>query len=365
MDIPAKQMVKDFIGRALIRTGVWDRLLRMWALRREAIILTYHRVIEKWDRTLDYSQPGMVVTADTFDRQLSFLKKYFHIVPLSSLVARQSTLDSQPSTLRPLCALTFDDGWRDNYDIAFPILRKHEVPATIFLSTDFIETNRLFWHTELIYLLMHGELGRIKLSKPAWQSYPERVRHHLNRLARSTETPSPPDLDPLIEAVKATCGDDTLHDLIRELRHAFGIRGSLFPDRRFFLDWNQVCEMRAAGIEIGSHGCSHRILTRIKLQDAEDELVRSKAEIERHTGEEVKHFAFPDGAANRDLMAFVEKARYRTACLWRTVPIDGRFGTLALQRVGMHEGVSGGGNRSFMESDLALWLFRAPRMRRK
>jgi len=355
-----KTRIKELVGDTLLRTGLWRRHLEKMARRSEGIILTYHRVIEKWDRTLDYSQPGMVVTSNTFERQLTFLKQYFNIVPLSYLI------DPTPNTQhpKPLCAITFDDGWRDNYEIAFPILRKYGFAATIFLTTDFIGTDRVFWHTELMNLLMHGDLSRSKLTQYVLDPYPAPVRRGLTRLANMEQAPGADDVDALIEAVKATCDEPTSDQLIRDVGNTLGLRRPLFPDRRFFLDWNQVCEMGAAGIEMGSHGCSHRIFTRINLQDAEDELVRSKAEIERHTGQEVKHFAFPDGAANRDLMAFVERARYLTACLCRTVPTDGHFGTSALQRAGMHEGVSGGGNRSFMESDLALWLFRAPSMRR-
>ncbi|MGH7380648.1 MAG: polysaccharide deacetylase family protein [Candidatus Methylomirabilales bacterium] len=386
-----KAIAKTAMGETLLRTGIWERYLTSMARRGAALVLTYHRVIEKWDRTLDYSQPGLVVTADTFHRQLQFLRRYFDIVPLSSLISDfefriskcsdfrdaqsanpqsairnpQSSLNSPLSTLsRPFCSITFDDGWRDNYEIAFPILQKHGVPATVFLTTDFIGTNRAFWHTELMYLLMHGELSRFKLTQYVLDPYPTPVRLGLMRLAHMEQAPDAHDVDPLIEAVKATCDEPTTDQLIGDVGNALGVRRPLFPDRSFFLDWGQVTEMAGAGIEMGSHGCTHRILTRIKLQDAGNELVRSKAEIERHTGQEVKHFAFPDGAANRDLMAFVEKARYRTACLCRTVPTDERFGTLALQRVGMHEGVSGGGNRSFMESGLGLWLFRAPSMRR-
>ena len=149
-----KSKIKTFMGKSLMGVGAWEWYLRRMARRKQAIVLAYHRVVEKWDRTLDYSQPGMVVTADTFVRQLHFLKKHFEIVPLSSPINSKFEIRNSKCPDRPLCVITFDDGWRDNYEIAFPILRQHGLPATIFLTTDFIGTNRAFWHTQLMYLLM-------------------------------------------------------------------------------------------------------------------------------------------------------------------------------------------------------------------
>jgi len=359
-----KSKIKELAGRALLRTGVWERALQRWAHRGEAIILTYHRVIEKWDRTLDYSQPGMVVTAETFNRQLVFLKQHFHIVPLSSLVTQLSTKDSQPSTLaRPLCALTFDDGWRDNYEIAFPILRKHQVPATIFLTTDFIGTNRTFWHTCLMYVLSHGDLSNgIRIRKTV-ESYPAVVRHYLARLLPMTEAPSAQDVNPFVEAVKRARDEDTIENLIRDLAYASGVRRPLLADRRFFLEWDHVCEMASAGIEVGSHGCSHRILTRLEADQAEDELTRSKAEIEQRIGGKVRHFAFPDGASNRSLMESASRAGYESVSLLAATPGEWDARILTLRRVGMHEGASVGSKGSFSETSLVQWLLRAPRMR--
>ena len=397
-----KRVVKSFIGQTLIQTGLWHRLLVKWARGHEAIVLTYHRVIEKWDRTLDYSQPGMVVTAETFNHQLAFLKRYFEIVPLSSLISNfefrisnfpdlantqflpasadpaspkaesqnphLSSLTNPKSEIpnskfaRPLCVLTFDDGWRDNYEIAFPILRKHGVPATIFLTTDFIGPNRSFWHTELMYLLLHGELVQLRRSRRDFDAYPASLRPHLIRLARLTQAPSAHDVDPLIEAVKDTCDEKFINELMRDLAGVLRRRRPFLTDRRFFLDWDQVRKMAAAGIEIGSHGCSHRILTRLKAEEAEEELVRSKAEIKARIGQEVYHFAFPDGAGNRSLIESAGRAGYKSACLLASAPGGGPFGTLAVRRHGMHEAVSAGANGSISEASLLWWLLRAPRM---
>ncbi len=376
-----RHTAKTLIGNALLATGTWERALRRWARRHEAIVLTYHRVMEKWDRTLDYSQPGMVVTAETFDHQLAFLKRYFEIVPLSSLISNfefrisnfpthctphppLSTLDSRHSTLaHPRCAITFDDGWRDNYEIAFPILRKHGVPATVFLTTDFIGTNRAFWHTELIYLLLHGELVQLRRSRRDFDAYPASLRPHLIRLARLTQAPSVGDADAFIEAVKDTCDENSIDELMRDLAGVLRRRRPLLTDRRFFLDWDQVREMAAAGIEIGSHGCSHWILPRLKLEEAQKELVQSKAEIEARIGRDVRHFAFPDGAANQSLIESAGRTGYKSACLLGSTPGGGPIGTLAVRRLGMAEGVSVGGDGSFSEASLCQWLLRAPKMR--
>jgi len=331
----------------------------MWAQRPTTIILAYHRVIEKWDETLDYSQPGMVVTRPTFDRQLAFLKEQFDIVPLASLLADENT--DWPVD-RPRCVITFDDGWRDNYDLAFPILRKHDIPATVFLTTDFIGTDRAFWHTELIHLLIHAELSRLLGHETELRAYPGPVRHHLKRLARLERVSAERDVDPIIETVKAMCDEGAVEELIHTLIQAVGLSRPLFPERKFFLDWHQVREMAAAGIEIGSHGCSHRIFTRLPPEEVKQELVRSKAEIEHRVGRIVEHFAFPNEAANGTLLTAAAAAGYRTASLGGPGAIEGEFGIRVLRRFGMHEGVSGGWP-SFDEALLHFALFRAPKGR--
>jgi peptidoglycan/xylan/chitin deacetylase (PgdA/CDA1 family) len=354
MNAGPKRFAKVLLGQALVRSGLWKRTLRLWAEREAVIILTYHRVIEKWDETLDYSQPGMVVTASSFERQVGILKEHFEVVRLSALLADENTARR---AARPRCVVTFDDGWRDNHDLAFPILRRHDVPATIYLTTDFIGTNRAFWHTTLMYLLTHANLASLLSDERPFRAYPDPVRHHLKRLATLDGAAGAHDLDPLIETVKALCDDDAIEELVYSLTNAAGISKPL--DRKLFLDWDQVRTMAAAGIEIGSHGCSHRTMTKLPAERADDELIRSKAEIERRVGRKVKHFAFPYEDASGPLLTAAANAGYRTACVGGSVAGHGPFRIRSLRRLGMAEEVCSDG-RSFDEALLHYWLFRAP-----
>ena len=359
MKAAARGFAKRVLAHGLLRTGWWDAALRTWARSDATVVLTYHRVLEKWEPALDYSQPGMVVTLSTFERQLAFLERYFEVVPLGSLVDDRS---AGRSSRRPRCVITFDDGWRDNYDVAFPVLRKHGLPATIFVTTDLIGTGRAFWHTELISLLMQGELATFLQSESTLRAYPRAVRERLRGCAGEGRISGAADVDALIETIKATCDEDVIQRLIESLMRAAGVSRPLFPERRFFLEWDHVREMAAHGVEIGSHGCSHRIMTRLSFAEANRELVQSKADIESRIGREVAHFAFPNEDASKTLVGLAARAGYRTACVGAAEERAGGQKLRVLRRVGIHEGACLGGT-GYDDALLGLCLLRAPKSR--
>jgi peptidoglycan/xylan/chitin deacetylase (PgdA/CDA1 family) len=357
--VSARRFAQRVLAQGLVRTGCWNLMLKTWARRGTPLILTYHRVLEKWGPALDYSQPGMIVTARTFDSQLSFLCEHFDVVPLSALL---DDGDPKRGACRPRCVITFDDGWRDNYELAFPILRKHRAPATIFVTTDFIGTERVFWHTELIYLLLHGNLMKHVRDGAGLTPYPQGVRDRLRRWAGPPGASGTGDTDAVVEAVKATCDEAAIDRLIEALAKAAGLRRPLFPGRRFFLDWDQIREMASHDVEIGSHGTSHRILTRLPRHEATQELVRSKAEIEYRLGRDVRHFACPNEYADDALIASAARGGYRTVCANRGGDGAAAGGLRVLRRAGMNEGVSSDG-RSSAEAVLGWHLLRAPKSR--
>jgi peptidoglycan/xylan/chitin deacetylase (PgdA/CDA1 family) len=356
----AKRLAKRLLAQGLVRTGWWNLALKTWARRDTTIILTYHRVLEKWEPALDYSQPGMVVTLATFERHLSFLERHFEIVPLSALLDHKT---ARRPARRPQCVITFDDGWRDSYDLAFPMLRRHDLPATIFVTTDFIGTERAFWHTELIYLLMSGELSQLLRDKAALRAYPQAVRDGLRGCAGTGRASGAADVDALIETVKASCDEDVIQRLVEALMRAAGLRRPLIPERKFFLDWDQVRDLAAHGFEIGSHGCSHRIMSRLSPEEAYRELVQSKAEIESRVGRDVAHCAFPNEDTSETLVGLAARAGYRAACVGATGARAAGQGIRTLRRVGIHEGACVEGT-AYDDALLGLFLLRVPKCRR-
>jgi hypothetical protein len=142
----------------------------------------YHRVIPREDMSRAV-QAGMVVEPDTLDMHLKYLRDNFDIIPLSDLASDRRDNSPGPRA-RPACVLTFDDGWRDFYDHAYPILQKHQAPATVFLPTDYIGTNRWFWTDRLGHLL-----DRVSLSPEAAKSAPRFDDPLLRDLVRISGTP--------------------------------------------------------------------------------------------------------------------------------------------------------------------------------
>ena len=119
----------------LVRTGAVDRVRSGWN-NNKAVVLLYHRVLDDKAIPADID-PGIYVTRTAFERQLQYISEHHEVLSLDSLL---EWLNAERTTYRPPCVLTFDDGWIDNYEVAFPLLRRYGIPATIFLITDLVGT---------------------------------------------------------------------------------------------------------------------------------------------------------------------------------------------------------------------------------
>ena len=126
---------KSIFSHILLSTGITKKKISKLS-QNNFLVLMYHRVIPESHLT-EYLEDGMYVTAKTFELHLNYLKDNFNVIPVSEINNHINNNCSRADR-RPICVLTFDDGWYDFYEYAFPLLKKYNMPAIVFLSTAFI-----------------------------------------------------------------------------------------------------------------------------------------------------------------------------------------------------------------------------------
>lgn len=279
----------------------WSHLRKSLLTGPTVNLLGYHHIVPS--DCLD--ELNQHVSVEQFDAHLRYLKQNFQILPLEDAVQRL-----QDGSLHSDCVvITFDDGYLDNFVHAFPILRKYDVPATIFLISGLIGTNGVPWYDELRELL--------KQTRPfkALQPAPDGLREPLKKLQSilNREGSEEKRLEAAVTYAK-TLKNSFRIELLKRLR-ASAAGPPLFSDNGLrLMDWDQAREMQEAGIRFGSHTVTHPILNTLDDEELERELVSSRLELEAKLGTRCNTLAFPNGTFDERVVAFAGKAGYRYAC---------------------------------------------------
>ena len=273
------------------------------SLRGKVVILMYHRVVTAAELSRQFIQPGMYVTAGTFERQVRFLREHFSVVSLSELLGMWQRREWHPE--RRYAVVTFDDGWRDNYVHAFPILRKWDVSATIFLPTGFVGTMKWFWPERVGWLLQR------LLEAPADQQARvcEVMRKRFGWFGDIAKTMMDGRSEEAIEFCK-TLTAETVGEWSREMTDELAVR---MPTERLVMTWEEIREMSAAKISFGSHSVNHKILTNVSDAELHEEVHGSLETLRQQGlhGEVV--FCYPNGNYSSAVARCVESAGYCAA----------------------------------------------------
>jgi len=301
-------------------------------LRGRVLILAYHRVLPEGQTRGRYVQPGMYVSADVFEMHLRFLKKHCRVLSLGDLLTLWSTGGWDPS--QRYCAITFDDGWLDNWSVAFPILKKCEVPATIFLTTGLIGTARWFWPERIAYLLQRWYMTR------AGERRAQEMPGCLARLGwfrRLLAVPGDASINTAIERLKDLREED-IQTCIDWLRNELALE---LPNERMLLNWDEVRQMSRHGMAFGSHSVTHRILTKLGPDEVMQELVRSRETLSGQGANTVPVFCYPNGNYNARIASQVKAAGYEAALTTRygheSTAVTNPF---ALKRICLHNDIT-------------------------
>src|SRR5215468_5621262 len=243
-------MMKESVLNLLLMTGAFAPF--RWAHRDQTLIVTYHRFSER--------EGGARISARAFAEQVEYLAAHYTLVPLSRLAGCLRKRKLPPR----LAAITIDDGYRDAYEIAFPILRKHCAPATVFVVTEFVEGTAWLWTDKPRYLT--------ELAAP--QAFEIGIEGRTLRLDLNGDA-SRAVAAGLINAALKPLSEEAREASIERLAFELRVRLPERPPAEYSaINWAQAREMADAGVEIGSHTMTHPILTGLDDERLRDEVVR-------------------------------------------------------------------------------------------
>jgi len=237
------------------------------------LVLLYHRVQPR----LDPFSPSLSI--DKFESQMRYLAKHFNVLTLAEIfdgIKKGKSLS--PKTV----AITFDDGYRDNFLHAHPILKHYGLPATLFVSTGYIDTGRVMWNDRVAWAIQHATVESVD-----FELAPEPCR-----LSLRTENEKKNALERVLAVLK-TLSELKKQEIVDELVVELG-NGHVGPEPSM-LSWNELRILRGERWEIGSHTVNHAILTRLTEAESLSELSESKSTLERELQVPVRFFAYPNG----------------------------------------------------------------------
>jgi peptidoglycan/xylan/chitin deacetylase (PgdA/CDA1 family) len=253
--------------------------LRCRLLPPHLYCFNYHRIGDP--QSTEFNRGVFSCTAETFERQVRWLKSRFKLLRLAEL---SRLVEGGLGTRRPFALITFDDGYVDTYATAFPILRRHQVPAAFFLPTAYINSSKLPWWEELHWLLRRAAGRSIKLEGA---DRPLFIRTDDNddsifRIANFIKARATP-----------------LHEQMDEVRAACNMgRPAADAKTRLFLNWSEVHEMHKSSMDFGAHTHNHLILSHLDPETQREELKTSKEILEQQLGEPITAVSYPVGSSN-------------------------------------------------------------------
>lgn len=245
-----------------------------WSRRTEPAgrVLYYHRVNNDNDPFFE------AISTTVFEQQMRYLARHYKLVSMRKMMRHLE--DGNPRDLA--VAVTFDDGYRDNYENAFPILQRYNIPATIFLTTGHLDSGEPMWFEQLAEALQKTTIEcldlEIDIPRRFW------TRSLAERLQANAQ----------IFAVLRKLSDEDRQHWLSEILRRLGAPATSARMNKM-LTWDQVRIMNAHGVDFGGHTVKHPFLSTLTPSQAAWEVGVCKTRIEEELQKPVDYFAYPNG----------------------------------------------------------------------
>jgi peptidoglycan/xylan/chitin deacetylase (PgdA/CDA1 family) len=286
-------------GASLVKRTLDIRPTEPW-------VVGYHRVVEDFARDARNSIAATLISRAMLQHHLDWMERRFEFVSLDEVASDRRR---GGTARRPSAAVTFDDGYGDVYELAFPLLKARGIPAAVFVVTALIGTSQIPLYDRLYLALIRG-----------WEEWPSpaselaRIVSALELQIAGLHGPAAAAPEPLrvLRLLLESQPQAELERLVAALESVVGVDEELLRERRP-LTWDMLGTLQRAGITIGSHSRTHPLLTQESDQVVVRETLGSKRELEQRLGTDVRHFAYPNGWFNATTIKVVEEAGYRGA----------------------------------------------------
>lgn len=267
-----KQVIKKLISLSGLHHVLWNYI------PNGVYVFNYHRIGDK-NKCL-FDREVFSCSTKSFEEQCLFIQSNFEIITLDEL----DSINAKPLAYDKKYALvTFDDGYIDNYTQAFPILKKHNIPATFYVPTDFVGNDLIPWWDEIAYLL--------RKSEGETYSLPNQLRKFYLNIEAIEST-----ISRIIYDAKRLEGI-TVIDVLNDVRLKFPQALIEFEkeNHTLFMNWEQLSKMASHNMKIGSHTLSHQVLSQLSEKEQERELIVSKDILEKKLLTRINSVVYPVG----------------------------------------------------------------------
>jgi len=253
------------------------RLLETAPRRNSLIVLNYHR-LGHGDRQ-PYDEGTFSATADEFADQVTFFKRKYSVVTLDEAIHLTTSKHLFRGTA---ILLTFDDGYLDNFEIAYPILQSLGVQGTFFLISALVGSRDLPWWDRIAYAVKNATKPAIALNGP------HQMHFDLNAQDRADV------IRALLAQYKKSVSHQSASDFLTAVEEACESRRPA-ADERVFLDWNEAADMISHGMAIGCHTHTHPVLSQLSVDDQYEELKTVKETLQARLSVPANVLAYPVG----------------------------------------------------------------------
>ncbi|HBP89235.1 MAG TPA: polysaccharide deacetylase family protein [Nitrospirales bacterium] len=280
-----KEVIRMGLSRAIVSSGV-AALGRRVCPKNGALILYGHRVEDNDEGCLQGLRPSWL------SEQLDYLSRHYHFLSLSKLL---DCYEQQQPIPPKSVVITFDDGFRDNFTNAYPILQRYHVPATVFLVTGCVSSGHLPWPQKVGYLFQKTKVETLC---------------HVTTNEKPVKLRLPKERDMARMIVRNVLGPMPRLERERSIEELCQLLQVEVPLNRM-LTWDQVETMRRGGIEFGAHTLSHPLMALQSPEEARREMEASLHDIENRLGISCPPFVFPGGSYTSDLVKMAISVGFR------------------------------------------------------